>query len=188
METIEKCIEVEAPLRTVYNQWTQFEKFPAFMEGVEQVDQLDEKHLHWIAKIAGTRKEWDAEIVEQVPDERIAWKSTTGAPNSGVVHFRPTDDSRTIVTLRMNYEKRRGMLWGWFPAAWREIWNGLKLSFKISGPKRARGVAGFIAVRSKIRPKPWEQGSRALKRQTTNTTPAVKPAYPEILWMHYPYK
>jgi uncharacterized membrane protein len=109
METIEKCIEVEAPLQTVYNQWTQFEKFPEFMEGVEQVDQLDDKHLHWIAKVAGTRKEWDAEIVEQVPDERIAWKSTTGAPNSGVVHFRPMDHTRTVVTLRMNYEPEGAM-------------------------------------------------------------------------------
>jgi len=104
METIEKTIEVEAPIAKVYNQWTQFEQFPEFMEGVEEVKQLDDKHLHWVADIGGRKKEWDAEIVEQVPDEKIAWRSTTGAPNAGTVNFRPKDLHHTVVTLRMNYE------------------------------------------------------------------------------------
>jgi uncharacterized membrane protein len=104
METLEKSIEVDAPIDKVYNQWTQFEEFPRFMEGVEQVQQLDDKHLHWVAKVGGKRKEWDAEIVEQVPGDRIAWRSTTGTPNSGVVHFRPADQNHTVVTLRMSYE------------------------------------------------------------------------------------
>jgi len=104
MEIIEKTVEIEAPVGKVYNQWTQFEKFPQFMEGVEKVEQLDDKHLHWVARIGGKQKEWDAEILEQVPDERIAWRSTTGAPNSGIVHFRPKDQSHTVMTLRMNYE------------------------------------------------------------------------------------
>ncbi|MEY2465627.1 MAG: hypothetical protein QOD03_148, partial [Verrucomicrobiota bacterium] len=104
MKTIEKSIEVDAPLHQVYNQWTQFEKFPRFMEDVEQVQQLDDKHLHWVAKVGGKRKEWDAEIIDQVPDDHIAWRSTSGAPNSGIVRFRPKDGSHTIITLRMNYE------------------------------------------------------------------------------------
>ncbi|HYG21194.1 MAG TPA: SRPBCC family protein [Verrucomicrobiae bacterium] len=109
METIEKSIEVEAPVRQVYNQWTQFEEFPHFMEGVEEVRQLDDKHLHWVAKVAGRVKEWDAEILEQIPDDRIAWRSTSGAPNSGVVHFRPADQNRTVVTLRLSYEPEGAM-------------------------------------------------------------------------------
>ncbi len=109
METIEKSIEVDAPIDQVYNQWTQFEEFPRFMGGVEQVRQMDDKHLHWVAKVGGRRKEWDAEIVEQVPDDRIAWRSISGAPNSGVVHFRPTDSQHTVVTLRMNYEPEGAM-------------------------------------------------------------------------------
>lgn len=109
METIEKSIEVEAPISQVYNQWTQFEDFPRFMEGVERVDQTDDKHLHWVAKVAGRRKEWDAEIVEQVPEDRIAWRSISGAPNSGVVHFRPSDATHTLITLRMNYEPQGAM-------------------------------------------------------------------------------
>src|SRR5438874_3505151 len=104
METIEKTIEIEAPVGTVYNQWTQFEEFPRFMEGVEKVQQLDDKHLHWVAKIGGKRKEWDAEILEQVPDQRIAWRSTTGALNSGLVSFQQIAPNRTRVDLRMSYE------------------------------------------------------------------------------------
>ncbi|HEV2392190.1 MAG TPA: SRPBCC family protein [Verrucomicrobiae bacterium] len=104
MKTIEKTIEIKAPLNEVYNQWTQFETFPAFMEGVEAVRQIDEKHLHWVANVAGKKREWDAEIVEQVPDQRIAWRSLTGAPNAGTVNFRPKDHQHTLVTLQMNYQ------------------------------------------------------------------------------------
>jgi uncharacterized membrane protein len=104
METIEKSIEVDAPVSTVYNQWTQFEDFPKFMEGVEEVHQLDDKRLHWKADVGGKTKEWDAEIFEQIPDHRVAWRSTTGAPNSGMVNFEPMGSGRTRVAVRMNYD------------------------------------------------------------------------------------
>jgi uncharacterized membrane protein len=109
MQTIEKTIEVDAPINQVYNQWTQFEQFPQFMEGVEQVQQLDDKHLHWVAKVGGRRKEWNAEILEQVPEDRIVWRSTSGAPNAGVVHFRPRDHEHTLVTLKLDYEPEGAM-------------------------------------------------------------------------------
>ncbi|MDB6026008.1 MAG: cyclase/dehydrase [Verrucomicrobiales bacterium] len=104
MEIIEKSIEVNAPISTVYNQWTQFEEFPKFMEGIEEVQQLDDKRLHWKAKIAGKTKEWDAEIVEQVPDQRIAWRSIGGTKNSGRVSFIQADLNRTRITLQLGYE------------------------------------------------------------------------------------
>jgi uncharacterized membrane protein len=104
MAELEKAIEVDAPLREVYNQWTQFEDFPRFMEGVEEVRQLDDKHLYWRAKIGGVEREWHAEIVDQVPDERIAWRGLTGVAPSGAVLFRPLTDGRTEVTLRVRYE------------------------------------------------------------------------------------
>jgi uncharacterized membrane protein len=104
MARIEKDIEVEAPLRSVYNQWTQFEAFPHFMEGIEEVRQVDETHLHWCANVAGRRVEWDAEIVEQVPDQRIAWRSTTGKMNAGTVEFQAVDSNRTRVCLSMEYD------------------------------------------------------------------------------------
>ena len=104
MQTVEKSVEVDAPVTQVYNQWTQFEEFPKFMDGVEQVQQLDEKRLHWVAEIAGKKKEWDAEIFEQVPDQKIAWRSTSGAQNAGIVSFRPLGTNRTQVTVRMEYE------------------------------------------------------------------------------------
>lgn len=104
MESIQKSIEIEAPVSTVYNQWTQFEEFPRFMEGVQRVQQMDDKHLHWVAEVGGKRKEWDAEIVDQEPDRRISWRSTSGTRNSGVVCFQPRDQGHTIITLEMFYE------------------------------------------------------------------------------------
>jgi uncharacterized membrane protein len=105
MERIEKSIEVNCPVRTVYNQWTQFEEFPRFMAGVKEVKQLDDTHQHWHAEIWGKDKEWDAEITEQVPDQVIAWRSTSGdAPNAGTVRFEPVAPERTRVRLTMEYE------------------------------------------------------------------------------------
>jgi len=104
MATIEQSVEVGQPLRTVYNQWTQFEEFPRFMEGVEEVRQLDDTHLHWTAEIGGQRREWDAEITEQKPDERIAWRSRDGAENAGVVTFHRIDDASTKVMLQLEFD------------------------------------------------------------------------------------
>ena len=105
MERIEKSVEVKAPVNAVYNQWTQFEEFPRFMAGVKEVKQLDDTHVHWHAEIWGKDKEWDAEITEQVPDQRIAWRSTSGdAPNAGEVSFEPLGPDRTRVYLAMEYE------------------------------------------------------------------------------------
>jgi uncharacterized membrane protein len=106
MSTIEKSIELEVPVRTAYNQWTQFEQFPQFMEGVREVKQLNDNRLHWRADIGGKEKEWDAEITEQLPDERIAWRSRTGTLNGGVVTFHRLSDSRSKVMLQMEYDPK----------------------------------------------------------------------------------
>jgi uncharacterized membrane protein len=106
MARVEKTIEIDRPLRMVYDQWTQFEEFPRFMEGVEDVHQIDEKTLHWKAKIGGRSREWTAEIVQQEPDESIAWRHTEGAVNSGVVVFAPLDAERCQVTLALEYDPR----------------------------------------------------------------------------------
>ncbi len=104
MSLVEKSIEVALPVTTVYNQWTQFEEFPQFMEGVERVTQLDDTRLHWVAEIAGAKREWDAEIVDQQPDERIAWRSISGAGNGGIVTFQPVGAEATRVNLQMEFE------------------------------------------------------------------------------------
>jgi uncharacterized membrane protein len=103
MSDHQKSIVVDRPVTTVYNQWTQFEEFPQFMEGVEQVTQLDDRRLHWVAQIAGARREWDAEIVDQEPDRRIAWRSLDGTPNGGVVTFQP-EGNATRVSLDLDVE------------------------------------------------------------------------------------
>ena len=104
MSTLEKSIEVNVPVRTSYNQWTQFEEFPRFMEGVKAVKQLDDTRLHWKAEIAGQEKEWDAEITEQTPDQRIAWTSRGGAINGGVVTFHRLSDVTSKVMLQLEYD------------------------------------------------------------------------------------
>jgi uncharacterized membrane protein len=103
MSAIEKSIELNVPVRTAYNQWTQFEEFPKFMEGVKQVKQIDDKRLQWKATIAGKDEEWTAEITEQIPDQRIAWTSKGGAINAGVVTFYPVSDATSKLMLQMGY-------------------------------------------------------------------------------------
>ncbi len=104
MATVESSIDVHVPITVAYNQWTQFEEFPSFMEGVQDVRQLDDTHLHWVAEIGGSRHEWDAEITEQHPEERVAWKATNGARNAGVVTFHRIDHATTRVTVQMDWE------------------------------------------------------------------------------------
>jgi uncharacterized membrane protein len=104
MSTIEESVDVDVPIATAYGQWTQFEEFPKFMDGVESITQLDETHLHWVARIDGVRREWDAEITEQHPELRIAWKATSGASNAGVVTFHRIDDDKTRVMLQLEVD------------------------------------------------------------------------------------
>jgi uncharacterized membrane protein len=104
MSVTEYSIEVDVPVRTAYNQWTQFEDFPHFMEGVEKVIQIDDTAIHWVAEIAGQHREWDAKITEQKPDERIAWTNVDGARNAGVVTFHYLDENRSRVMLQMEFE------------------------------------------------------------------------------------
>lgn len=104
MKTIEQSIEVDVPVGTAYNQWTQFEEFPMFMAGVETVKQIDDTHLHWKANIGGIQREWDAEITEQTPDQRIAWTATDGTGNAGVVTFHRLDDNKSRVMLQLTID------------------------------------------------------------------------------------
>lgn len=104
MSTMEKSVTVNVPVRTAYNQWTQFESFPKFMEGVEEVRQLDDKRLHWRTNIGGKREEFDATIAEQIPDQRIAWRSTSGRKHAGVITFHRLNDHQSRIMLQMEYE------------------------------------------------------------------------------------
>jgi uncharacterized membrane protein len=104
MSSVQESIDVAVPVRTAYNQWTQFEEFPHFMEGVEAVRQEGDTNLHWVASVGGKEHEWDARITEQIPDERVAWTSVEGKGNAGVVTFHRLADDRTRVTVQMEWE------------------------------------------------------------------------------------
>ncbi|NHC14155.1 SRPBCC family protein [Motilibacter deserti] len=103
MSTVEQSIDVEVPVSAVYNQWTQFETFPQFMEGVERIDQVSDTMTHWVTEIAGQKREFDAEITEQHPDERVAWKSVDGTTQAGVVTFHRIDPNTTRIMVQMDY-------------------------------------------------------------------------------------
>jgi uncharacterized membrane protein len=104
MSEILETIDLDVPVRTAYDQWTQFESFPQFMEGVDSVTQLDDTTLEWKADVAGVTKTWRAEITEQTPDQRIAWHSTSGARNAGVVTFHRIDDGTSRIALQLDVE------------------------------------------------------------------------------------
>ncbi|MDQ3953797.1 MAG: SRPBCC family protein [Actinomycetota bacterium] len=104
MSSIEQSVEVSVPVRTAYNQWTQFEDFPHFMEGVKEIRQLDDSSLHWTVEVAGQVREFDAKITEQNPDERIAWTTIDGPHQAGVVTFHRLGDNQTKVMLQMEYD------------------------------------------------------------------------------------
>jgi uncharacterized membrane protein len=104
MGEVKESIELNVPVSTAYNQWTQFEDFPKFMDNVESVTQLDDTHLRWIAEIGGRREEWKAEITQQEPDRVIAWRALEGKENSGRVEFEPLEGNRTQVEVTLTWE------------------------------------------------------------------------------------
>jgi len=101
---VEKSVLVNVPVSTAYNQWTQFEEFPQFMGGITSVTQLADDRLQWVAEIAGIRRQWEARVVEQVPDRKVAWAATEGATNAGAVTFEDVGGGQTSVHLSLEYE------------------------------------------------------------------------------------
>ncbi|HWH14701.1 MAG TPA: SRPBCC family protein [Miltoncostaeaceae bacterium] len=128
MTRIEETVEVGVPVRTAYNQWTQFEEFPRFMEGVEEVRQLDDAHLNWRVQIGGRTHEYRAQITEQVPDRIIAWKATDGYDAAGSVRFAPDGPDRTKVTVVLAYEPEGAAekVGSWLGFASRRVQNDLE--------------------------------------------------------------
>ncbi|GLY95976.1 SRPBCC family protein [Actinoplanes sp. NBRC 103695] len=104
MSTVTEYIDVDVPVRAAYNQWTQFEEFPQFMSGVTEIRQLDPTTTHWKTDIDGVKREFDAKITEQLPDERVAWKATEGTKQAGVVTFHRLAETQTRVTVQMDFE------------------------------------------------------------------------------------
>lgn len=148
MKRIEKAIVVKAPLRTVYNQWTQFEEFPLFMPGVVSVRQMDERHVFWQVDVMGREVEWEAEIYEQIPDCLIAWRSILGRPHTGAIFFEPLGKGSTRLRAVIEYQLQGSMevLCDWFGAVHlcveRELARFKK--FMEGCPRQATGWRGRI--------------------------------------------
>lgn len=105
MSQIQQSVDVDVPVSVAYNQWTQFESFPHFMSGVESITQVDDTRNHWVTNIAGVKREFDTEITEQHPDERIAWRSVDGdAEHAGVVTFHRLSDTSTRVMIQIDWQ------------------------------------------------------------------------------------
>lgn len=104
MAQVVKSVDVDVPVSTAYNQWTQFESFPKFMSGVDRITQTDDTHAHWVTSIGGVNREFDTEVTEQHPDERVAWKSTDGTTHAGVVTFHRLDDAKTRITAQIDWQ------------------------------------------------------------------------------------
>jgi uncharacterized membrane protein len=104
MSNITEAVDVNVPISTAYNQWTQFETFPQFMEGVERIEQLDDTHTKWTVKVGGVTRQFNATITEQHPEERVAWKSDDGPNHAGVVTFHRLDDAKTRVTAQLDID------------------------------------------------------------------------------------
>ena len=104
MTTVTKSVDVHVPIGQAYNQWTQFEEFPKFMGGVQSIVQIDDRRNHWTVKVAGVSREFDTEITEQHPEERVAWKSTDGTTHAGVVTFHRLSDHDTRVTVQLDWQ------------------------------------------------------------------------------------
>ncbi len=104
MSTVTESVDVDVPITTAYDQWTQFESFPQFMDGVEEIRQIDDTRNHWVIKVAGVTREFDATITEQHPEERIAWRADDGPNHAGVVTFHRLDDNKTRVTAQLDID------------------------------------------------------------------------------------
>jgi len=109
MENVQKSIEVNVPVDVAYNQWTHFEEFPKFMKDLQEVRKLSPTRLFWRASIFGKQKEWESEVYEQIPDQRISWRSTGGAPNTGSVQFDQVGENRTRINLSLSYEPQTSL-------------------------------------------------------------------------------
>jgi uncharacterized protein (TIGR02271 family) len=143
VETIERSIDLDVPVNRTYEQWSRFEEFPQFMEGVEEVRRLDAKRLHWVATIGGTRKEWEAQITEDVPEQRIAWRSEAGEFTAGVVTFQPLGADRTRMIVRFEYEPQgvKETVGNWLGLVSRRVEHDLE-RFKAVVETRNREPAG----------------------------------------------
>ena len=164
MPRLEERVTVEAPVRAVYDRWTQFEEFPRFMSSVEEIRQLDDTHLHWKVDVAGRKTEFDAEITEQIPDARIAWKSTSGTQHAGAVDFHRLNDRQTEIAVVIEGEPGSAGATPVTDALLRRRLRGDLERFRSLVEEQGRPAAGW---RGEVRPQGSGQGMTAVDKVAT---------------------
>ena len=107
MSQIIETVDVNVPVSVAYNQWTQFEEFPKFLDEVESIQQVTDVLTVWKVKVGPVEREFEANITEQHPDERVAWNSTGGeVDHAGVVTFHKLADTQSRVTVQLDWEAK----------------------------------------------------------------------------------
>jgi uncharacterized membrane protein len=145
MAWIVKSVDVDAPISAVYDQWTQFESFPQFMGGVDQITQSDDTHTHWVTSVGGVSREFDTEVTDQHPDERVAWKSTDGTTHAGVITFHRLGETSTTVAAQIARQpdgiEKAGAVLGSTTAGSSRTWSGSRTSSSAAAARLAPGAA-----------------------------------------------
>ena len=100
-----ETVDVNVPVSVAYNQWTKCEEFPKFLSFVESITQVNDTLTEWKVKVGGVEREFEAQITEQHPDERVAWNSTGGqVDHGGVVTFHKLAENETRVTVQLDWQ------------------------------------------------------------------------------------
>jgi uncharacterized membrane protein len=151
---VRESLTIDAPVQTLYELWADPSNLPGLLPYLKRVDVLDDKRSHWVVEgPAGSSFEWDAEIVNDVPLERIGWRSLPGADvaSSGSVRFRPTRRQGTEITVTMQYAPPAGKVGAaaaWFTghAAAQEIRDALR-QLKARFESSVRPASARVALR-----------------------------------------
>jgi uncharacterized membrane protein len=146
---IQQSMDVAVPLKTAYNQWTRFEDWPDFMHRIESVDQVDDATVAFQTKVWGIKKRFEAEILEQRPDERIEWDVTEGLAHTGVVTFHQLDKRLTRIELTLDIEpdslvEKAGRGWRFAKRAIRGDLHRFKAHVELNDEETPKGWRGTI--------------------------------------------
>src|SRR5438093_12429192 len=101
MNAAEKSIVVNAPVAEVYQRWLRFEDLPKFIKSLGEVERIDDKHFSFSTVRDGKEQRGVIEVIRQIPERKIAWRTIADGDGLGVVSFEPRSDTATEITLKL---------------------------------------------------------------------------------------